>query len=490
MTLMTSNSRLERIALVLQFFFLLLITMAIAVISGCGSEDNQNLTGQVTAGGAGLSGVQISMSGVASPAATTDANGNYTFSNVTSGTVTLTPSKAGFVFSPPNRTFILLGVDLAGLSFSAYVSGRLSTSEHSIFLKSDGSVWTWGKNSNGQLGDGTTTDESSPLPVDLTNIIPVGSTIKITAVAAGSSHTVVLANNGTVWAWGKNSNGQLGDGTVIDRPAPVRVSGLTGVTAIAAGANHTIALKSDNTVWAWGSNSNGQLGDGTIVDKATPVQVAGLNNIIAAVAAGETHSLALININPQRNDGTVWAWGHNDKGQLGDGSLTDRLTAVQVAGLTGISAIAAGFKHNIALRNIFTATNDGTLLTWGSNGNGQLGDGTTVDKLIPVQVAGLSIMTMIAAGFDHTIALRNDGIVWAWGHNDKGQLGDGTAIDKLSPIPVTGLTGVMAIAAGSRDNVVLKNDGTTLQAWGMNTNGQLGDGTVIDKLNPVTVLMP
>ena len=189
----------------------------------------------------------------------------------------------------------------------------------------------------------------------------VGGLSGVAAIAAGGRHTVVLKNDGTVWAWGNNSDGQLGDGTAINRKTPVQVSGLGGVTTAAAGSSYTVVLKNDGTVWAWGYNNSGQLGDGTTTNRKTPVQASGLGGVTAIAAGG--HTVAL------KNDGTVWAWGYNNSGQLGDGTTTNRKTPVQVGGLSGIAAIASGNEHTVALKN------DGTVWTWGDNYDGQLGNG-------------------------------------------------------------------------------------------------------------------
>jgi alpha-tubulin suppressor-like RCC1 family protein len=490
---MMNYGQLKRSIFSLSVPVLLLIVTIMTMVSGCGNEDSQNISGQVTAGGAALTGVKITMTGDTSTSATTDANGNYTFGSIQSGTIIVTPSLnpstslIGYTFSPPSRTVLLLGIDLAGLNFSGYFQGQLATSNHTVYVKNNGTVWTWGSNSNGQLGNGTTgTDSSTPAQVsNLTGII---------AIAAGFAHTVALKNDGTVLAWGSNSNGQLGNGTTTDSSTPVQVSNLTGITAIAAGFAHTVALKNDGTVWAWGSNSNGQLGNGTMgtgTDSSTPVQVIGLAGMIA-VAAGQSHSVALRNIVGLINDGTVWAWGSNSNGQLGNGTAgpgTDSSLPVQVSVLTGVTAIAAGSFHTVAVRNIYSLANDGTVWVWGSNASGQLGDGTVTDEWQPVIVSGLPLMVTVAAGLNHTIALRNDGTIWTWGSNSNGQLGDGTQTDRPTPLPISDLTGVTAISSGILDNIVLKNDGT-LSVWGVNNNGQLGDGTTTDKLVPTTVLIP
>ncbi|WP_309889956.1 PKD domain-containing protein [Archangium sp.] len=256
--------------------------------------------------------------------------------------------------------------------------------------------------------------------------LPTCATQGNAAITSGESHSASLKKDGTVWAWGANNLGQLGDGTTTQRLSPVQVSGLTGVTGLDAGEAHSLALRQDGTVWTWGYNTDGQLGDGTTTHRSSPVQVPGLSGV-TALAPGRTHSLVL------RQDGTVWAWGANSNGQLGDGTTLQRNSPVKVTGLSGVTAIAAGIFHTLALRQ------DGTVWAWGTNGNGQLGDGTTTQRNSPVQVAGLSGVTALTGCYTHSVALRQDGTVWAWGHNYYGQLGDGTTTPRSSPVQVTGL---------------------------------------------------
>jgi len=301
---------------------------------------------------------------------------------------------------------------------------------HSLALKSDGTVWTYGYNSEGELGNGTTTNSSTPLQVS--------SLTGVTAIAGGEIYSLALKSDGTVRAWGYNADGELGNGTTTSSSIPVQVSqssGLTNVTAIGGGAGHSLALKSDNTVWAWGANWSGQLGNNSTTSSSTPVSVNSLTGV-TAIAGGWYHSLAL------KSDGTVWAWGNNYSGQLGDNTTTNRSIPVQVSGLSGVIAIAGEELSNLALKS------DGTVWAWGANWCGQLGNGTFNDSLIPVQVGGLTGVTAIAGGYTHSLALKSDGTLWGWGFGGNGQLGNGATSSSSTPVQVTGVSGVKINAGG------------------------------------------
>jgi hypothetical protein len=351
---------------------------------------------------------------------------------------------------------------------------------HTVALRRDGTVWTWGENKDGQLGIGSTSDCSTPAQV-------TGLT-DVNRIAAGYRHTLALKSDGTVWAWGDNSDGQLGDGTTTDQTSPVPVKDpndptgfLTGVTAIAAGESHTLALKSNGTVWAWGFNAYGQLGNGSLSSTPTlqPVQVLDLNDAVA-IAAGKIHSVVL------RGNGSVLAWGFNADGRLGNGSLTGgpefgETTPVPVMSLTAVVALVAGDGHNLALQN-------GEVWSWGKNNKGQLGNGTTDTRIVPGPVSNLTDVSAVAAGFNHSLAVKIGGTAWAWGDNFLGQLGVGitTGDPQTTPVQVASLIGIIAIAGGGNHSVALKGDGT-VWAWGDNQSGQLGIGTASQTSSPSPV---
>src|SRR3989344_6242212 len=243
-------------------------------------------------------------------------------------------------------------------------------------------------------------------------------------ISARYKHTIAIKSDGTLWAWGYNLYGQLGDGTTSQRNSPVQIGTDNNRVSISAGGYHTIAIKSDGTLWAWGSNDSGQLGDGTYNNKTTPTQITTVAANWVSISTGGLHTLAI------KSDGTLWAWGYNSGGQLGDGTATQRNSPVQIGTGNNWTSIAAGYYHTIAIKS------DGTLWAWGYNGYGQLGDGTMVNKSSPAQIGTDNNWASIEAGGYHTLAIKSDGTLWAWGDNGYGQLGDGTNTDRFSPVQV------------------------------------------------------
>ena len=359
--------------------------------------------------------------------------------------------------------------------------------DHTISLAADGTVYSWGSNGYGRLGDGTTSQRNTPIKVlkgaySGTTYLGDNSGNKITMVALGYEHSVALAADGTVYSWGYNNSGRLGDGTTTNRSTPVKVlkgaySGTTylgddpgnKIISVALGFYHSIALAADGTVYTWGDNAHGKLGNNNgTTDSYIPVKVLmgeysgttylgdDANNKITTVALGDYHSMALA------ADGTVYTWGGSSHGQLGYNSTTASSTPVKVwqgeySGTTylgddsgnKITSVALGGYHSIAVAA------DGTVYTWGNNVNGRLGNNSTTNSSTPVKVlegeySGTTYLgddsgnkiTSVAAGTEHSIALATDGSVYTWGSNQFGKLGDNTVTQRLTPIKVHGLDNV------------------------------------------------
>ena len=350
---------------------------------------------------------------------------------------------------------------------------------HTAAIKTDGTLWTWGNNNQGQLGDGTNASKHYP--------VKIGNDTWI-AVSAGEFYTVAIKENGTLWAWGYNSSGQLGDGTNTNRNVPTQENNMIGDwTAVSAGLAHTVAVRDNGTLWAWGSNNRGQLGIGSSgagTDKNIPTRVGTEANWVAA-SAGEAHTAAI------KEGGTLWTWGYNYYGQLGDGFLTDRNSPVQVlAGasgtgfLTDIIAVSAGYYHTVAVKD------NGSLWSWGSNDYGQLGVGTSGPahgKILPAREStGSNDWTAeISAGNFHTAAVKDDGTLWSWGSNTYGQIGIGsTDMTKNDPVRVGTETNWKTASAGCFCTAAVKDNGS-LWAWGRNDYGQYGDSTKASRNVPV-----
>ena len=372
------------------------------------------------------------------------------------------PSAASVRPDPnPSNNFATATTPVVAESFFGNARAISAGNTHTSAVRNDGTVWTWGLGSQGQLGDGT-----SGIGVRTLTPLQVPGLDGVATVE--DSHTFVLAlkSNGTVWGWGNNFSGQLGDGTSQTRTRPVQTVGLTNVKGLAAGDFFSAAVKTDGTVWVWGGT--GILSTAPDIN-TTPVQMPAFTNV-TAIAAGSRHLLML------RTDKTVWSIGTNEFGQLGDGTITRRTSPVQVTGLSGVARIAAGAEFSLALKE------DGTVWAWGLNVNGTLGPGGGSMNFdahpIPVQVTGLPAgMTSIAAGDRSCLAIASNGTVWGWGDNSSGQLGQGVTITQ-NPTPgqIPNFGNVVAVSSGNRHSVALKSDGS-VWAWGGNSDGELGDGT-------------
>lgn len=313
---------------------------------------------------------------------------------------------------------------------------------HTCARTATGTMWCWGYNGDGQLGDGTQTNRSTPVAVQG---VPGG----LTATTAGSYHTCALDASGAAWCWGYGGNGELGDGVVLanrKQVTPVAVSGLGSsvLVALTAGAYHTCGLTNEGKIWCWGYNADGQLGDGTKVNRSTPVAVVGLppGSTVVLMDAGDYHTCALTSA------GAAWCWGYNGTGGLGVGSVspTKSATPLAVSGGLNFSALSAGNNYTCALTNV---SNVDTVQCWGSNDYGQLGDGTKTQRTTPTAVSGLSAsVSSISAGAIHTCVLTVAGAVQCWGRNLYGQLGDGTNVDRTTPVAVGGTLGQGAATFG------------------------------------------
>lgn len=335
-----------------------------------------------------------------------------------------------------------------------------------------GNLWTWGVNGNGQLGDNTTTNRSSPVQT-----VAWGSNWK--SVDCGYKNTVAIKSDGTLWSWGDNLSGQIGDNSVTQRNSPVQTIAFgTNWIQASCGTSSTAAIKTDGTLWCWGSNSGGMLGDNTQTNRSSPVQTITFANNWKKVSISKFHTAAI------KTDGSLWLWGSNAYGQLGDNTLTSRSSPVQTSAFgTNWIQVSCGDRYTTAIKT------DGTLWTWGRNNDGQLGDNTTGHKSSPVQTIALGtnwkyVGDASGQNFNAIAAVKTDGTLWCWGSNVYGQLGDNTTTNRSSPVQTVTFgtnwkeSSIGHVAAG------IKNDGT-LWTWGNNGNGALGDNTITNKSSPV-----
>ena len=298
-------------------------------------------------------------------------------------------------------------------------------------IKANGTLWMWGRNNDGQLGDGTTIYKSSP--------IQVGALTTWSKVSAGNSGCAAIKTDGTLWVWGAGNQGILGTGNTNNRSSPVQVGALTDWSQVSMSKTtfSCSAIKTDGTLWTWGYNYFGQLGDNTVITKSSPVQIGALTNW-SQVWSGAFHMVAV------KTNGTLWTWGYGLRGQIGNNSTINRSSPIQVGSLTTWSQVAANDFSSFAIKT------DGTLWSWGKNNYGQLGTGDpNVDRSSPVQVGALTNWSKLSAGGYSSVSIKTDKTIWTWGYNGFGQLGDSTRVNKSSPIQVGANTWSVADSGSS-----------------------------------------
>ena len=329
-------------------------------------------------------------------------------------------------------------------------------------------LFGWGLNTKGELGDNTVINKSSPVQLGEQGIWD--------SIGPGTQHNIGIRTDGTLWGWGENEFGSLGDSSVTLKSSPTQIGALTTWAVCNAGTDFSMAIKTDGTLWTWGTGETGRTAQNDTVDRSSPVQVGALTDwaTISGGSFGSTHALST------KTDGTMWAWGQNGK-RLGDNTIINRSSPVQIGALTTWSQAEASDDHSAAIKT------DGSIWTWGDSGFGQLGhNNSTPDLSSPAQVGSLTDWAIVSLGRDCTIAVKKDGTLWAWGENGTGRLGDGTTIDRSSPVQIGALTDWADIWTGVDGGIALKTDGS-IWTWGDNGNGGLGDGTTIDRSSPVQV---
>jgi alpha-tubulin suppressor-like RCC1 family protein len=378
----------------------------------------------------------------------------------------------GRLFTWGSNSWGQLGVGTTGVNSRVPLQVGSSTdwkqvgvgTNHMIALKLDGSLWAWGINANGRLGDGSTVNQSTP--------VRIGVATDWIFVAAGNTSSYAIKNDGTLWSWGSNSGGRLGDGTTTERREPTQVGTDSDWVTIDGGNNHAMAIKSDGSLWAWGQNESGQIGNGDSANQLVPLEIVP-GSMWKRVYAGRSNSMAI------RSDGTLWAWGSNLRGQLGDGTMNNRQTPIQIGHDTDWSEIACA-EHSAGLKE------DGRLWTWGSEQDGELGNTTWWHY--PFDENATNVVHF-SSGRASTVFVRTDGSLWTLGTNTDFCLGLGlvSATDQVWEATQIGTEKNWAkVTSGQYHNMALKSDGT-LWAWGRNTEGQLGIGNNLNQSAPVQV---
>ena len=371
---------------------------------------------------------------------------------------------------PPAANNVGRMIRIADTNVYRYSNGTEWTNDYdTTFVARVAQIWSWGRNACGQLGDGTAVAKSSP-------VREFYSATDWCSVSAGGVHAAAVKTDGTLWSWGQGSVGRLGDGTVTIKSSPVReISSSTNWCTVSAGIGQSLAIKNNGTLWGWGDGGCGRLGTGSSADRCSPVQEFCSATNWCAISTGDDHSLAI------KTDGTLWGWGQGTFGRLGNGTALNRCSPVrEISSSTNWCAVSVNMNHSSAIKT------DGTLWSMGCARCGKLGDGTSVDKCSPVRERSSSTnWRAIAAGAQHSAAIKTDGTLWSWGDGACGSLGDGTVTSKCSPVrEISSSTNWCSVSGGSFNSSAIKTDGT-LWGWGSNFNGKIGDNTTTPKSSPV-----
>jgi len=345
-----------------------------------------------------------------------------------------------------------------------------------ISTDSENTLWTWGNNNIGELGTGTSVNRSSPGTT-------AGCGTTWCGFSSGCQQSAAIKTDGTLWTWGANTCGRLGDNTVTTRSSPVTTAGggANWRQVSAQGFRHMSAIKTDGSLWTWGCNTYGQLGNSSTTSRSSPGTTAGGGSTWCQTSAGNNHTTAV------KTDGTLWTWGLNSYGNLGTNNIVSRSSPGTTSGAGSTWCMAAGgVCHSVAVKT------DGTLWTWGLNSSGQLGTGGTVNRSSPGTTAGCgTTWCTVTAGCAISAAIKTDGTLWTWGLNTCGRLGDGTTITRNSPVSTVGGTNswcqVSTSTLGGNHTTAMKSDGT-LWTWGLNSSGQLGTGTTVGRSSPGTTV--
>jgi alpha-tubulin suppressor-like RCC1 family protein len=356
-------------------------------------------------------------------------------------------------FGLPN-TFTPLSICGSNKTFCLISAGGNNSGSHTIAIDKNGRAWGWGFNGGGQLGDNSTTSRRTPVSV-------LGAIKTFCRISAGSNHTMAIDKNGRAWGWGNNGSGQLGNNSTSNIQTPVSVLGavktfcrISAGLSATVGLNHTTAIDKNGRAWGWGNNGNGQLGDNSITSRLTPVSVLGAVKTFCLISAGGNHTMSI------DKNGRAWGWGLNGNGELGNNSVTSIRTPVSVLGaVKTFCLISTGLNYTMAINK------NGRAWGWGLNGNGQLGDNSITSRRTPVSVLGaVKTFCQISTGSEHTVAIDKNGRAWCWGYNLYGQLGDNSVTVRRTPVSVLGAVKTFClISAGNNHTIAIDKNG---RVWG------------------------